>query len=147
MSLRVHVHAVIWVDGKVAIYRRRRQERDHLALPGGQVRDRETVLDALRREVHEEIGRFIDVGELLFAAEVNATSRQDVVLIFDARLQSLNELDQLDLVDPEGPKAETVLPPVLSRLTKPGSGTCEKGIWLGELYSAQAAAHLAGRPL
>lgn len=139
MPLRVHVHAAIWVDGKVVVHRRRSHEREHLTLPGGRVKDREPLLDALRREAEEELGRDIEVDDLLFAAEVSASSRQDVVLIFGARLQSPTDLHQLDLVDPAGPEADAVLPPVLRQLPRPGAPERPRPAWLGNLYSVPSS--------
>lgn len=136
MPLRVHVHAAIWMDGKLAVHRHHHHGRDHVTLPGGRVKDREALLDALRREVREEIGREIDIDDLLFAGEVNRTSRQDVVLIFGARLHSPSDLGELEFVDPEGSEAEAVLPPVLDRLA---SVRREQPLWLGNLYKAQGA--------
>lgn len=136
MPLRVHVHAAIWVDGRVAVHRRVQHDREHVTLPGGRVKDRETVVDALQREVGEEIDRDIEVGELLLAGEVNATSRQDVVLVFAARLRPPAAIGSLDLVDPAGPEAAAVLPPVLDWLPAPGAPEREHPIWLGNLYGA-----------
>lgn len=133
MSLQVHVHAAIWVGDQLVVHRRRAHDREHVTLPGGRIKDRESVHGALEREVREEIGREIVIDDLLFAGEVKATSRQDVVLIFNARLASGAELGDLDLLDPDGPDADTVLPPVLGRLPRPGTGD-PQARWLGDLY-------------
>lgn len=138
MPLRVHVHAAIWTNGKLVVHHRSQRGRRHTTLPGGRVKDREAVTDALVREVREEIGREIEIGDLLFVAQViNASSRQDVVLIFVAELRSPADVDQLDLVDPTGPDAETVLPPVLRELAMSRDGVLEPGspTWLGNLYA------------
>lgn len=70
MPARVKVRAVIWVDERVVVHRELRRGVPQVTLPGGRVVERESVMDALRREVLEEVGLEIEVGDLLFAAEV-----------------------------------------------------------------------------
>jgi ADP-ribose pyrophosphatase YjhB (NUDIX family) len=138
MPLRVHVHAAIWVEKKLVVHDRLQRGRQHVTLPGGRIKDREAVTEALVREVREEIGCEIEIGDLLFAAEVvNTSSHQDVVLIFAANARSPAELDHLKLVDPTGPDAETVLPPVLLELAKSRDGPLKpvSARWLGNLYA------------
>ncbi|MGO9754121.1 MAG: hypothetical protein ACLP22_22105, partial [Solirubrobacteraceae bacterium] len=69
--------------------------------------------------MREEIGLDVEVGDLLFAAEVlSGTTLQDLELIFEAR--SLDPIDgqRLDLVDPADPAALEVLPRVLAELAR-----------------------------
>lgn len=139
MPARVQVHAAIWVGEKLVVYRHARGGRERVSLPGGRVKDRESLTAALEREAQEEIDRDIGVGDLLFAAEVvSAASRQEVVLIFLAHLRTPADADGLDLIDPTGPEANIVLPPVLGHLAR-----CRDGIpnaqaprWLGNLHDS-----------
>ena len=64
----VGVGAIIEKDGKVFMSRRgplARNERGLWEFPGGSVELGETLAAALRREIHEEFGIEIEVGELL----------------------------------------------------------------------------------
>lgn len=133
MPVRVKVRAVIWVDGHVVVNRVARNGRPHVSLPGGRVHERESVLDALRREVLEEVGLDVEPGELLCAAEVlSGARRQDIELIFAASVRGEIDPGRLDLVDPGAPEARGVLPPVLGEL-----GSDRAGRWLGNLYEAR----------
>jgi len=142
MPVRVQVHAAIWVGGKLVVYRHVRGGRERVSLPGGRVKDRESLTTALEREAQEEIERDIEVGDLLFAAEVVSTaSRQDVVLIFAAHLRTPADADGLDLIDPTGPEASTVLPPVLGDLANCRDGAPDLRVsrWLGNLHDSNLA--------
>jgi ADP-ribose pyrophosphatase YjhB (NUDIX family) len=133
MPARVKVRAVIWVDDRIVVHRAKRRGRPHVTLPGGRVNERESVTDALRREVQEELGVEIELVDLLFAGEVHSGARhQDVELVFAATLADPRAASGLDLVDPAVPDGE-VLPPVLDRLVG-GPGADRGARWLGNLY-------------
>ncbi|MGO9752374.1 MAG: NUDIX domain-containing protein [Solirubrobacteraceae bacterium] len=135
MPVSVKVRAVIWVDERVVVHRAHRRGELHVTLPGGRVNERESVTDALRREVREEVGLDVEVGDLLLAAEVVSGARlQDVELVFEAR--SLDPIDgqRLDLVDPADPAALEVLPPVLAELAR-RRGSPAGARWLGNIYA------------
>jgi len=139
MSARVKVRAVIWVGGKLVVHRSQRRGNEHMSLPGGWVGPRESVIDALAREIDEELGIAVDVGDLLCAAEiVNSSSRQDVELIFAATLSAPLDTGGLTLIDPLGPQAADVLPPILGELAKRRQTTAAsaEGLprWLGNVY-------------
>jgi 8-oxo-dGTP diphosphatase len=141
VTVRVKVRAVIWMEGKLVVYRSKRRGLERTTLPGGRVNAYESVTDALVREVLEEIGITIEVGELLCVAEVlNSTSIQDVELVFAARALEPIDDDWLELVDPLAPEAEAVLPPIVARLVR-GRFTerpsPEAALWLGNVYRAE----------
>lgn len=132
------VRAAIWVQDKLVVHRTSRLGKERMTLPGGWVGKRESVTDALDRELDEELGVTVDIGDLLFAAEVlNSTSRQDVELIFAATLAKDVDPSGLSLIDPTGPDAERVLPPVVDQLVDLQKGATDSGTrWLGNLYQA-----------
>jgi 8-oxo-dGTP pyrophosphatase MutT (NUDIX family) len=137
MPARVQVRAVIWVGDQVVVHRVNLRGAPHVTLPGGRVNERESVIEALKREVLEEIGIEITVGDLMFAAEVlSGARRQDVELVFAAQPISESITDQIELVDPKEPQA-TVLPPVLDYVTAWRDGEL-KYQWLGNIYTSQA---------
>jgi ADP-ribose pyrophosphatase YjhB (NUDIX family) len=138
LALRVQVHAAIWVDGKLVVHRSMRHGRERLTLPGGRVKLRESIHDALRREVREEVQLDVEIGALRFAGEVLNLSLQDVLLIFDATIVGTVEPGDLDLVDPGSPDAQRILPPVVAALaTWPVDGAPH---WLGNLAIADQLA-------
>ena len=136
MPVRVKVRAVIWIDDQIVVHRTERHGQPHVTLPGGRVNERESVTNALHREVQEELGVEILVGDLLFAAEVHSGARhQDVELVFSACLRDLGDRERLEVVDPTAPGVE-VLPPVLGYLSpKPGRRGDRR--WLGNVYTAR----------
>ena len=134
MPARVKVRAVIWIDDQVAVHRTERRGHQHVTLPGGRVNERESVTAALHREVQEELGVEILIGDLLFAAEVHSGARrQDVELVFGASLRDLGDRQRLELVDPTDPGVE-VLPPVLGDLNPRPSPRGDRR-WLGNVYA------------
>jgi ADP-ribose pyrophosphatase YjhB (NUDIX family) len=138
LALQVQVHAAIWVDGKLVVHRSMRHGRDRVTLPGGRVKVRESIPDALRREVREEVDLDVEIGALRFAGEVLNLSLQDVLLIFDATIVGNVQPGDLDLVDPRSPEAERILPPVVTALaSEPGNGAPP---WLGNLAIADQVA-------
>ena len=134
MPVRVKVRAVIWIDDQIAVHRTERHGQPHVTLPGGRVNERESVTNALHREVLEELGVEIVIGDLLFVAEVQSGARrQDVELVFNASLRDAGDRERLEVVDPTDPGVE-VLPPVLGYLS-PKSGLRGYQRWLGNVYT------------
>jgi ADP-ribose pyrophosphatase YjhB (NUDIX family) len=134
MPARLKVRAVIWVGERVVVHRAQRRGHSHITLPGGRVNDRESVTAALRREVREELGLEIEIGDLLFAAEVlSGARRQDVELVFEAQLSGPVDERQLDLVDPQEASVR-VLPPLLSEIAEERRDGVPKR-WLGNIYT------------
>ena len=106
----MRVAALMLLDGKVVLVRHRAGSSTYHLLPGGGVDYRETVEDALVREVREETGLEAAVGRPLF---VNDTidphgSRHVVNLTFAAEIiggeitdtPEDRRVEAVDLVDP-----------------------------------------------
>ena len=68
--MRVKVRAVIIQNGKLVVSRERRRGAEHILLPGGRVKTRESLAEALVREVAEETGLHVAPVRLLYVAEV-----------------------------------------------------------------------------
>lgn len=135
MPAHVKVRAVIWVGDQIVVHRTSRRGELHVTLPGGRVNERESVTSALRREVLEEIGIEVEVGDLMFAAEVlSGARRQDVELVFSAApVKPIR--NPVDLVDPSDPGAE-VLPPFLEQIAAWRVRALEHR-WLGNVYASR----------
>lgn len=137
MPARVQVRAVIWVDAQIIVNRVNQRGELHVTLPGGRVNERESVIDALKREVLEEVGIEITVGDLMFAAEVfSSARRQDVELVFAAQPVGETLPVAVELVDPKRPSC-TVMPPVLDYIAASRDGEFRYR-WLGNIYMTQA---------
>jgi ADP-ribose pyrophosphatase YjhB (NUDIX family) len=139
MPMRVHVHAAIWIDDQLVVHRRVQREREHITLPGGRVRDREAVLVALEREVGEEIGMDIQIGNLLLAGEVHGATAQDLVLVFEAQPSGTPDPSKLHLLDPHCDEAQQVMPAVVDLLVAgrsggPATDGARAVAWAGNLY-------------
>ena len=136
MPARVNVRAVIWVGEKIVVHKVARIGELHVTLPGGRVNERESVVDAVRREVLEEIGFEVSVGDLMFAAEVFSGARhQNVELVFAAEPVTPIFGAPVELVDPRESNP-SVLPPVLTHIAAWRDGTL-KFRWVGNIYTSQ----------
>ncbi|MFG3257325.1 NUDIX domain-containing protein [Streptomyces sp. NPDC048172] len=95
--VRVSARAVV-VDqeGRVLLVRHRDGDREFHVLPGGRVEPGQTAAEAARREVEEETGLRVAIGELLWVREYlpdrhpadlnHRTRSQQLQLYFTARL-------------------------------------------------------------
>jgi 8-oxo-dGTP diphosphatase len=65
------VGAVVVADGRILLVRRGRGAyAGHWAVPGGRQRFGETMREAVAREVLEETGLVVDVGDLVWAGDI-----------------------------------------------------------------------------
>jgi ADP-ribose pyrophosphatase YjhB (NUDIX family) len=134
--MQVKVRAVIWAGDGVVLYEERRQGHTVVTLPGGRVRDREPLADALRREVEEEIGLWVRVGRLRYVAEVvHGHDVHDLNLVFDA--EPTGALPQRGLRVAQSP-ADGVLPPVLSAVFAGRALQDAPPRWLGNVWQARS---------
>lgn len=83
--------AVIWKDGALLVNGNSNQKtgEKYVALPGGHVDPGEGCIEALQREIEEELAAGCEVGELLFVTEslyagreVGEKSRHELTLFF-----------------------------------------------------------------
>lgn len=68
--MKVRVSAVLLDDGKVLLMRHRRRGLGYWALPGGAVKEGESLSDCLRREMLEETGLEVELDRILYLADV-----------------------------------------------------------------------------
>ncbi|HLI07467.1 MAG TPA: NUDIX domain-containing protein [Ktedonobacteraceae bacterium] len=83
---RIGVAALIFHEGKVLLAHRR--DIDWWNLPGGGMEEGETVDEALRREVLEETGLEVEVGQLV--GVYSKPLKQEVVLAFRCHILNGN---------------------------------------------------------
>jgi len=129
----VRARAVIPYGDGIVVARERRHGKAHVTIPGGRVGQGESAEGAALREVHEETGLEIELGPLLYVAEVMASvRRQDLNLIFLARIIGESE-GTPDVAGPEDEGVE-ILPPILDRIRRDQArGWDEMGVWLGNV--------------
>ena len=86
---RVRVAIVVVHDGKILLVEHTKEERKYWLLPGGGLEWGEGLKEALSREVEEETGLEVEVGDLLFVSETLAPGGQRHVihLVFEGELQ------------------------------------------------------------
>jgi 8-oxo-dGTP diphosphatase len=137
--MTVKVRAVIVDDGRlVVVPERRLGEHSHFALPGGRIGRWEGLTAALVREVHEETGLEVVVGDLLYIAEMTPPrGNQDLNLIFRAQPiggPDFTNVAFIDLAENEHPK---VLPPIVDVIAADRRrGWQSTPRWLGNVWTA-----------
>lgn len=81
LAPQVAVGAIIQRDGELLMVKRAQEPAAELwSIPGGRVEAGELLADALRREVLEETGLSVEVGELAGILEVPGTELHYVIL-------------------------------------------------------------------
>ena len=86
---RVGCGAAIWRDGRLLLVKRfKAPEAGCWSLPGGKVDFGERVVDAVRREIAEEIGVVIELTRPLGFVEMFSDGQHWVSPIYDARIVS-----------------------------------------------------------
>jgi len=85
--MSVRVAAVLVRDGRVLLARHEKRGESYWVLPGGAVEPGETLAQALVREVREEAGLEIEVGELLFVNDGYRPEAEMVALYFVATIR------------------------------------------------------------
>jgi len=141
---RVRVAALMLVEGKVVLARHRAGEATYHLLPGGGVDYRETVEDALVREVAEETGLTARLVRPLFISDTidPAGSRHLVNITFLAQVvggeitqaPQDHRVEAIDLVAPEGLSALDLRPPIADAIQRALSGAIPGCEYLGSLF-------------
>ena len=133
--MRVKARAVILIGGQLIVAEQLRRGRRELSLPGGRVNQRESVLDALRREVAEETGLDVTPGRLLYVSEIVESVRfHDLELIFLAHATGIPSLNGFRAIDIDAGERPPVRPPILEQIASDlASGWRHTPRWLGNL--------------
>lgn len=95
--LTLGVRALLISDGKVVLVRHTYQ--DGWYLPGGRVERHETLEEALRRELAEEIGASIDDPKLFGVYTNFCEHKSDHVVVFYASDYSLGQPRKMEIAD------------------------------------------------
>ena len=137
----VKARAVIFIDRRLIVARQLRRGEAELSLPGGRVQSRESVTDALRREVTEETGLEIAPCRLLYIAEIVRSVRShDLELIFLAHTTGVPRLNGFAAIDLLAENRPPVRPPILGDIA--GDAVTQwrsTPRWLGNLAQATPA--------
>jgi ADP-ribose pyrophosphatase YjhB (NUDIX family) len=146
---RIRVSAILRWQGRVLLCRQEKPGKEYWLLPGGGVDGGETLIEALRRELREELGVEADVqfeGPVAIVDSIapkSQHSRKHVVhIIFAADLshRSLSDVETKDaavkgarLFAPEE-LADVVLHPPISRFVSRWQ-TGDPAVYLGSLWA------------
>lgn len=83
---RIRLTGILIEDGRVLVQRQVLKERSHWNFPGGALEPGETLEECLRREMREECGLEVEVGELLYVCDrFRSLGRQTVDMSFLVR--------------------------------------------------------------
>lgn len=103
--------AVIWKDGALLVNgnQNKKTGEKYVALPGGHVDPGEHCVEALKREIEEELAASCEVGALLFVTEslyagreIGEKQRHELTLFFEATISSEQTRDDGTIFSPEG---------------------------------------------
>lgn len=84
-AIRVRVAGLLLEDERILLVQHRKAGHAYWLLPGGGVEVGESLTDAVRREVVEEVGLVVDVGDLLLLCEtIEPEGRHLLHLVFAA---------------------------------------------------------------
>ena len=142
---RVRVAALILIDGRVVLARHRVTTATYHLLPGGGVDYRETLAQAVAREVREETGLEVAVGPLLFANDtidphgtrhvVNLTFAADVTGGQVTDSPEDKRVEAVDLVTPESLSSLDLRPPMAMEIQEHLAGKPIANAYLGPLFT------------
>ena len=88
--MRIRASAMVVVEGELLVLVYQYPRGDILAIPGGGVREGETVAEAIVREYREELCMTVEVGELRYVGDMLARDDipQTLHVVFEARITS-----------------------------------------------------------
>jgi ADP-ribose pyrophosphatase YjhB (NUDIX family) len=142
---RVRVAALILLEGDIVVVRHRAGPATYHLLPGGGVDYRETLEDALVREVAEETGLRIEVGRPLL---INDTidphgSRHVVNITFGSTViggqitdhPQDNRVEAVELVAPSALKKLDFRPPIADAIATIVTSGGGPALYLGSLFT------------
>jgi ADP-ribose pyrophosphatase YjhB (NUDIX family) len=140
--MRVMVHAVVLSeDERLLVHREQRDGRERVSLPGGRVKQRESLADALVREVDEETGTAVEPGRLLYSAEINSSPRSHgVILVFAAQAVEPPPTASPSWLPLAQIREASLLPPIADRLVEDHANSWSANPhWLGDIWDGALA--------
>ncbi len=142
----MRVAALMCVDGRIVCVRHRAGSRTYHLLPGGGVMYRETIRHALEREVREETGLEIAIGDPLFISDTIDPngSRHVVNLTFGAEVTGGSitsspddhRVEAVDLIEPADLPSLDLRPPLAPHILRVlQDPTAPRAAYLGPLFT------------
>ncbi len=84
-ELKVRISCALVEDGKILLAKHRRGNKEYWTSPGGGLERGERMVECLRREIWEESGLKIEIGDVLLLFDVIEPRRHVVNIVFRAR--------------------------------------------------------------
>lgn len=145
---RIRVAALLIENGRVLTVRHRKGDAEYHLLPGGGVEFGESLSDALEREVAEETGVLVRVGDPILVSDTIAPdgSRHVVNITFDCkRLSRRDELivpddrvDGVEWLDSPAVRVADFRPPIQAEIASIlDSGSRSRCCYLGPRFVSE----------
>lgn len=108
MKIDIRIAACIIKNNKILMVRHKKGDKKYWLLPGGRIEYGETIIETLKRELIEETGLKIDVGDLMFISEaIPKDNHRHIVNIFfkaeiiggEIKLGNEEILDAVEFID------------------------------------------------
>lgn len=80
------VRAIIFLDGKLVTLKRVKQDETYWVFPGGGVEEGENLVQALKREIMEELSLEIEVKDLVFEYHFKTDHQDDDEYFYNCRV-------------------------------------------------------------
>jgi ADP-ribose pyrophosphatase YjhB (NUDIX family) len=143
-NARVRAAAIIIEDGRLLLIAHRKEGQVYWLLPGGGVDFGESLKEALRRELREELGIDADVGDIAFVCDsIDPDSRRHIINICfqccckrgTLSLGSEKRLYDFGFFAKKELRSMVIFPPIKKQLLSLLAGTPIKSIYLGKIWT------------
>ena len=84
--MQKRVRAIIFLDGKLVTLKRVKKDETYWVFPGGGVEDGESLEEALKREIMEELSLEIEVQDLVFEYHFKTDHQDDDEFFYNCRI-------------------------------------------------------------
>ena len=82
-NVRVRAAAIITEGQKILLVKHKKNDKEYWLLPGGGVKYGESLVEALKRELHEELNLHVDVKDIIYINDsINVEEERHIVNVY-----------------------------------------------------------------